>query len=339
MSTATALHTIGELFTYNDWAWQRLLRLAEPLSEAQLDQPIAMGPGSLRATLNHLWAAERVWLDRWQRREQPPFRHEPGGVGLAQLRREHDELAQERNAFVAGIRPDAAAAPLTYTNTRGQTFTFPLIDLMLHVANHGVHHRAQAINMLRRLGGEVPKPGLDYIFMRLEMAGQPPPALSVDLLRRYLGYGDWANGRIAAAVGGLSDPQLDQPFEMGVGTLRQTLLHIRFAEQWWLENWTVGPDKPFPELEETTPLAEIVRLTRQTATARDAYLSRQSDADLTRIVQAKPRPGVVREFPLGVTALQICGHGTHHRAQALNMLRQFGVAAPELDYVVMLRED
>ena len=38
-------------------------------------------------------------------------------------------------------------------------------------------------------------------------------------------------------------------------------------------------------------------------------------------------------LPLGDTMLQIGGHGTHHRAQAVNMLRRLGRTAPPLDYI------
>jgi uncharacterized damage-inducible protein DinB len=43
-------------------------------------------------------------------------------------------------------------------------------------------------------------------------------------------------------------------------------------------------------------------------------------------------------FPLGVTMLQLCCHGTHHRAQLLNMLRRLEARVPELSYITMARE-
>jgi uncharacterized damage-inducible protein DinB len=57
---------------------------------------------------------------------------------------------------------------------------------------------------------------------------------------------------------------------------------------------------------------------------------------LIRPLEVRPRPGVVRHFPLAVTMLQTCTHGTHHRAQALNMLRHLGATVPSLDYLVSL---
>jgi uncharacterized damage-inducible protein DinB len=215
-------------------------------------------------------------------------------------------------------------------------------DLMLHVCNHGMHHRAQAINMLKRVGGEPIKPGLDYVFFKLEQPGGGTPsaaatALDIETVRAYYRYADWARDCVHEAAAELDDAALDREFPIGIGTLRKTLLHIRFAEQWWLENWTHGPGRPFPELDETTSIAELVRLFDETARERNTLLEGLDDAGLARTVEAVPRPGVHRAFPLGVTMLQLCCHGTHHRAQALNMLRHVGGDVPWLDIVTMLR--
>ena len=50
-------------------------------------------------------------------------------------------------------------------------------------------------------------------------------------------------------------------------------------------------------------------------------------------MHARPRPDVELTFVLGDTMLQLCGHGTHHRAQALNMARRLGARVANLDYL------
>ena len=42
--------------------------------------------------------------------------------------------------------------------------------------------------------------------------------------------------------------------------------------------------------------------------------------------------GGVERFRIIESLVQICAHGTHHRAQLINMLRHSGVTAPALDY-------
>lgn len=330
--------TLKELFSFSDWAHDKLISASIELSDQQLDQPFEMGEGSLRKTLNHLHSAERVWLDRWTQHTPARFRADATGVSIAQLRGEFTATATERNAFLGPLRDTNLQTPITYTNTRGQTFTYALGEMMLHVCNHGVHHRAQALNMLRRIGAELPKPGLDYIFFKLAQPGggtesAAPTELDLDTLRTHYGYADWARDRTQAIARGLSAAQLDRPFEIGVGSLRATLAHIRFAEEWWFQNWTLGPGQPFPETPADLPIAELERLFADTAARRTAYLVKMTDADLARLATATPRPNVTRVFPIGVTMLQLICHGTHHRAQALNMFRHTGAEVPALDFI------
>ena len=58
--------TLQEFFAFNDWANDKVLSQATGLNDDQTDRPFEMGEGSIRKTLNHLFAAECVWLDRWE---------------------------------------------------------------------------------------------------------------------------------------------------------------------------------------------------------------------------------------------------------------------------------
>ena len=348
--------TLRGLFAHNDWARDKLMTLASELADEQLDRPFEMGPGSLRETLRHLYGAKRIWYERWQGSEQPRFPRSRALTAMGDLWQAFRDLAAARNTYLDTLGQADRQRPVTYTNPEGATHTFPLGDLMLHVCNHGFHHRAQALNMLRHNGVKVP--GLDYLFMRVEQptvgydqptraklcelglnAGEttaPAPQLDLDTTGVWFRYCDWAADRVYAIAEKLSDEQLDREFEIGLGRLRKTLLHIRDGEQWWYENWTIGPDSGFQDLPETTPVGELRSLYRGIGEQRNAYLERLNDDDLQRVVAAEVRPGVRLSFRLGESLLQLCGHGTHHRAQALNMLRQLGADLPELDYIVWL---
>ncbi len=317
-----------------------------------------MGPGSLRATLQHLYATERTWFVRWQGTELPQFPHSRDVPALAGLHNARRALASARDLRLSALAPGDLDRAITYAAQDGQVYASKLGDILLHVCNHGVHHRAQALNMLRHLGRK--SIGQDYLFMQCEQPttpipldmqekltafGFPPatpvrpsPALDLVTMRAWFRYGDWAQRRVLALTAGLSDMQLDQPFELGLRTARRTLLHIRDAEQWWYENWTGPPPAEFPKLAESTSLAELHKLFDATVTARDAYFDSLRDADLQRVVGANVTTGLRLEFRLGETMLQLCAHGTHHRAQLVNMLRRLEVSLPALDYIRMTRE-
>jgi uncharacterized damage-inducible protein DinB len=331
-----------ELFAFNDWARDGLLVLAASLSDRQLDQPFAMGAGSLRATLQHHYGAERAWAQRTGTPGAATLPRADTLTAVADLMRAAQSLAGARCAWLATLSDGDLRRDVAYADRDGKTQTNALGDILLHVCNHGVHHRAQAVNMLRHIGAALPKSGLDYIFMKIEQSLAtppiPPPPLDLESVRTYYAYADWARDQVHGLGASLSDAQLDRPFEIGMGSVRATLAHIRNAEQWWLENWTLGPGRLFPPSDARVPVAELTALFDETRAARDRFLGGLGDADLLRPTTATPRPGDYRTFPLGVTMFQLCCHGTHHRAQVLNMFRQLGAPGPALDYITMLRE-
>jgi len=329
--------TLQEWFAFTDWARDKLMTSAAGLDDEQLDRPFEMGEGSLRKTLNHIFAAECVWLDRWERHPQPRYAASSEGVTMTHLWSEFRELSKRRDRFVASLADDQLGRDLTYTNRLGKTYTFPIGAMMLHVCVHGSHHRAQAMNMLRRVGAMLPKPGADYIFMKLEQPAGTPCVLDLDTLRTCFRYTDWAQGEVLASAASLSDEQLDRVFEMGEGTLRKTLGHIRDAEVWWNSNWTKGPGMLFPAGDDREPVRDIASSYKEVTARRDDFVRGLGDADLRRMVGAQPRPDRKLTLPIGVTMLQLCHHAIHHRAQAVNMLRHVGASIPAVDFLEMLK--
>lgn len=348
----TRTKTIRALFVHNDWARDKLLALARELTDAQLDHPFEIGPGSLRATLRHLYGAERIWFERWLAREQPRFPQSRTITAIDDLWNAFRNLATARNDFVAGLDHSDLRREIAFTDTAERNRSEPLAELLLHLCNHGFHHRAQALNMLRHLGAKAS--GLDYLFMKIEQPPveyepavrqqleamgvpirdtlTPPDRLDLPTIKTYYRYGDWAFQRVLAIAIKLSDEQIDHPFEIGTGSLHKTLLHIRDGEQWWYDIWTEGPRRSFDGLPADTPLAELSALFAETVANRNAYLQNLADADLERIATVEARPGLTLSCGIGESMLQLCGHGTHHRAQALNMLRHLGAEVPPLDY-------
>ncbi len=347
---------IQDLYAYNDWANDKLLALSEGLSDEQLDAEQPMGLGTLRATLYHMAFAERLWLDRWQSKPWQKLNHDPGGITLDQLADEFHTVAAERSALLDDEAGYNFSRLVDYMNSARETFRHRLRKLLVHVLNHAIHHRAQALNFLRPWGRKV-SGGLDYLFYRLahptvhsnsesiailkkhgiDLGSQlwPAPDFDGDVIRRYCQYGNWSMDSTFALAKSLADEELDRSFEMGIGGLRKTLQHICDAEQWWYRNWTEGP-VPFPKLDQPLSIDEMHKAWQKTAAKRDRWLEKKSSADFAEQVSATPG-GTTVNFRIGESVLQLCGHGTHHRAQAFNMLRRLGQTIPASDYVVWIR--
>jgi len=353
----TQTSTLSELFAHADWARDNVFAAAAGLPESALDREFPIGFGSLREVLKHIYGAERLWCERLGFVRAGEFPRTRFLLTLGDVRDAHRRLGDVRNACMARLTDEVLDETLTYQTSQGQPLADRRRDILLHMAGHGVHHRAQVLNMLRRVGAQ--PPGVDYLFMKLErpsvaisheaaaklrsagfVVGEQPtaaPALSVELLRRCLAYGDWAWGLVTTAAAALTDEQLDRPLEIGLGTLRKTLLHIRDAEQWWLENWRGEAVADFPKLGEETTIEELQAFFRATASARDVYLAGLTDENLARPVPARVRPGLELGFRLGESVVQLWYHGTHHRAQAVNLLRQLGATPVPLDFVLYTR--
>jgi uncharacterized damage-inducible protein DinB len=142
---------------------------------------------------------------------------------------------------------------------------------------------------------------------------------------------------VLAAARMLPDEALDRQFEMGMDSLRRTLAHLYDAELWWFNNCQGNVAPGFVESPPNTALDDLASRFDALAEQRNSMLAQRSDADLRRVVHAEPIPDKRRSFMLGDVLLQLCTHGTHHRAQALNMLRHLGGTPPGLDYITYLR--
>lgn len=349
-------------FDYHRWAMKRLLALCEGLSDEQLDMPRPIGPGSLRGVLFHLLAAERHWMLRWKGEPTGPFPTDPAGISLEDLRAGFAAADQERVALLEREAPSGFTRIVRYVHASGVTNEQPLGETLMHVANHAIHHRAQALQFLKVLGRTTPG-GLDYIFYKiahpstpqppetletlrsfgLQVDGEPTPPLPFEKerLRRYFAYGDWVILEIISAAKSLEPPRreawLDRDYSMGVGTPRKTLLHMLDAETWWLRNWTIG-DQPYEMSPETTSLEEIESRWREHAAQRNAFLASQ-DADSAQGVVVTSFSGNRLHFRVAESMLQLCCHGAHHRAQLRNMLRQEEGPPVEVDYINWLRRN
>lgn len=135
------------LLTHNRWATRNLLEVCAALSEEQFHRAFDMGPGSLHDTVTHILGAMRGWGDMLAGRDQRP-RLEGEKRTPQQLLELLDEIADD-------LENSAKTHPTDETvsgERGGRSYTFTRGGVLTHVTTHGMHHRAQCLNMLRQLG-------------------------------------------------------------------------------------------------------------------------------------------------------------------------------------------
>jgi uncharacterized damage-inducible protein DinB len=143
-------------FAYNNWADQRLLDAAAKLSPEELTRDFGTADKSVLGTLVHVFGAERLWLARFHGELNPPFISD-ADRSLAVLENDWPALAERWNLWLNTLTDEAASGFLSYKDMRGNPWKQRVGILVLHVVNHGTHHRGQAAGFLRALG-HVPPP-------------------------------------------------------------------------------------------------------------------------------------------------------------------------------------
>jgi uncharacterized damage-inducible protein DinB len=107
----------------------------------------------------HVLGAEEVWLSRLERRasKTPVW----PTLTVADSESLRAALAAGYDAYLARLTPESLGERVPYTNSAGQHFETPVVDILLHVALHGQYHRGK-VNLLLRQEGAAPAP-TDFI--------------------------------------------------------------------------------------------------------------------------------------------------------------------------------
>ena len=153
---------IPSFLRYNDWADGHLISAAEELNSDHLDRPFDIGRGSLRRTLYHVVCAEHVWIHRWQGLAETPWPDEDEKIPPADMRPKLAETWRKRDEFLRTLAPADHDRVVRYRDSFGKLFDAKLGDMILQTCIHSTHHRAQVVNMFRRLGAKPPE--LDYMY-------------------------------------------------------------------------------------------------------------------------------------------------------------------------------
>lgn len=172
--------------------------------------------------------------------------------------------------------------------------------------------------------------------MNVERAGFNPVQLYEYLVRAREKLLRWAEP--------LTLEQYTKEFPFGLKTLRNTLVEIPQAEWTYvhrLRGEEVPPwdERPFARFY-ATDVPPLARAWREQVGETRATLRKISDwaRPIEYVARSADEPPVKIRATTGGIAAQLLFHEIHHRAQAMAMLRQLGVAAQDLDYSFLMFE-
>lgn len=146
----TMLEPVRTLVGYNAWANGKLLQASTALTNEQLTAADADG-GSLLDVFAHIIGAEWNWLHRWKQQARPGG-GPPSLSSLTEVRDRWRHVTRHVEAFLMDVDDAALERTIEYTNNSGERMAYPLLQMMVHVVNHGTQHRSEAAAMLTRYG-------------------------------------------------------------------------------------------------------------------------------------------------------------------------------------------
>lgn len=159
---------------------------------------------------------------------------------------------------------------------------------------------------------------------------------------RIYDYLTLARSRMFEKIRPLADDAYTREFPIGLGSLGRTLTHIMISEWYYVqrmqrrdvpayEQWPIRDESPppFPALEGAW--------TRQAEATRAALAGVRDWREVVeyRVTDDDKREVIVTATPADLFT-QLALHETHHRAQALNMLKHLGVTFGDLDFNALM---
>ncbi|WP_445115560.1 DinB family protein [Acinetobacter sp. WZC-1] len=158
------------LAQYNHWATDRLNQQLKDIPADDFHRDAGLFFKSIAGTLNHLLLGEHyIWYSRFK-----------AGTSLALaldtvIHTEQQALLNELQqksvhwiSLLDQLDPTTLDGQLTYTAVTGKQLTLPYAATLIHVFNHGTHHRGQVTAALTMMG--YPCPELDLVRMLAEQS-------------------------------------------------------------------------------------------------------------------------------------------------------------------------
>ena len=158
------------LLNFDRWATDRIFAACKPLSDIELDSEFSIGVGSLRKTLAHIVACMDWWIDHCKETTIRPFTTNAGSLDDIYHRFQvaWDELSQILSTSNQSRMADVLVDSFDNAEFGKGTLRYRRSAVLLHIFNHGTHHRAQCLYMLRSLGVH-PLPEIDLIDSHQEL--------------------------------------------------------------------------------------------------------------------------------------------------------------------------
>jgi len=151
---------LREHLRYTAWASHRLVHAVEYLPADHLAHDFHTSERSILGTLVHVFAADRIWFSRIKGETGVSFVSEVD-YNLHVLQIDWPLIYDKWMEWAGALTDSDVREQISYHDLKGNPYVTPVWEIVLHVVNHGTHHRGQVSGFLRALGHTPPQ--LDLI--------------------------------------------------------------------------------------------------------------------------------------------------------------------------------
>jgi uncharacterized damage-inducible protein DinB len=151
---AVSTEVLRQHIDYTKWATDRLLQAVAQVPAEQLSHDFRTSDRTILGTLAHTFGADRIWLTRVRGETAAGFLTDEDRQ-LATLQRQWPVVLAGWREWLAALQDPAAV--ISYQDMKGNPYSSAAWEIVLHVVNHGTHHRGQVSGFLRTLGHAPPQ--------------------------------------------------------------------------------------------------------------------------------------------------------------------------------------
>jgi len=148
-----------------------------------------------------------------------------------------------------------------------------------------------------------------------------------------MAYHHWAADQMFAAVAELSAADLDSQWGGSFGTGRGLLQHVLGAERLWTDRWNHKP-AAMPSYPPTLSGADFRDEWNRIRAEQKRFVDDATGDALTRELTYTNMRGQVKTYPMDDLLMHVVNHGTYHRGQISQLLRDRGRSSPSTDMIL-----
>ena len=160
-----------------------------------------------------------------------------------------------------------------------------------------------------------------------------------EILSRFAAYNLWANQKIMETILTLPEEKQKTEVPSSFSNLYRTVLHMWDAETAWWQRMKLQERIIIPSENFIGTMRDVVNGLNQQNQQWLDWVSNSTDNALDHVFQYQNSKKEQFKQPIYQMVLHVFNHGTYHRGQLINMLRQLGIEkVPQTDFIVWSRK-